>query len=90
MEQRENKNIPYVKQFDENNEVVNKITKDKALVNIYPNRKQRREHLNQPRHRGNNKGNALTVIGKWKYKKVQQLIDTKTGVNVINHSLPVE
>lgn len=82
------KNEPYFK-VERDGKVLNPITKNNPFLHDSPNRRERREHLNQPRHRGNNKGIALTVIGKWKYNKFQQLINTKTGVKVINHSLPV-
>ena len=73
-------NVPYVKKYDTKGEVSNPITKEKPYVNEFENRKQRREHLNQPDFRGNTKGVSLTVNREAKfYRFIQQLVDKKTG-----------
>jgi len=63
-------------------------------VSQFPNRRQRRESLNEPRHKGNNKGVSLVVLnlgkGKFmKYLKSFQVIGNKTICHtheVINHN----
>lgn len=62
-------NEPYVKQYDANGLVLNKITKQNPLVNPNPNRRQRR--FNAGREMSNKKGISLVVtkIGNYKFEK---------------------
>jgi hypothetical protein len=74
-------NQPFVAQRE-----FGKITnfpKTGKYVSQFPNRRQRREILNEPRHKGNNKGVSLVVLslGKGqfvKYLKSFQVIGNKT------------
>jgi hypothetical protein len=70
---RASQNIPYVKQYDENGNVLNKI--DEAYISYGPNRKERRD--NEPRFRGNHRGHSFTVTPQGKYRRVIQLAYNK-------------
>lgn len=70
-------NTPYVKQYNEVGEVINPITKKTPYLNVFKNRRQRREK--EPRFRGESKNWALTVLGRAKYYRVIQVINLKNG-----------
>ena len=67
-------NRPYVKIYDANGEVTNPITKHNPHLNVSMSRSQRKEAIGSKRHRGNNKGNAIVVVGTVKYFKYLQVI----------------
>lgn len=82
-------NIPYVKQYNELGDVRNPITVDRPYLNPNPGRKA----LNgSKRHRGNNKGHAIVVVGNVKYFKSYQAIPLicngrVVGSRTIEHSI---
>lgn len=63
-------NIPYVKKFNENGELINPITS--VYASEFPNRFERRRK--PTRFKGNKKGISLTIVKTEKYKRVIQLI----------------
>lgn len=74
-------NIPYVKTFDASGVITNPIKR--SYINFYPNRQQRRAHLNEPRSFNNRgKKNSFTLFGNGtaiaKYKRVVQHIIVTT------------
>ena len=80
-------NVPYVKQYDENGKV--KPLEGGKYINEHANRKQRRSFLQNKSFRGNHKGIALTVSGKYKYERVIQVVKDQFGrvIKTINHYL---
>lgn len=68
-------NIPYVKQFDDNGQLLNPITE---YFSEFPNRQQRHAERNQPNFRGNTKHINLTVNGVTKFKRDVQIVFDKT------------
>ena len=80
-------NVPYVKQYDENGKVL-PLPKG-GYVNEHPNRRQRRQFLQNKSFTGNHKGISLTVSGKFKYERVTQIIKDQFGrvIKKINHYL---
>lgn len=82
------KNIPYVKEYDADGVLTNPI--EKKFTNPFPNRSERRAELRSKPFKGNKKGISLTVInngmGSAKYERVQQLISLGNGkFKTINH-----
>lgn len=82
-------NTPYVKQYDENGKVL--PLENGVYLHLGDNRKKRRDILQNKSFTGNHKGMALTVSGKFKYRRfVQVVTDKVTGVKKsINHYLAV-
>lgn len=85
---QENKNIPYVKEYDTEGKLTNPI--EKRFTNPFPNRSERRAELTSKPFKGNKKGISLTVVNKGmgsiKYERVQQLISLGNGkFKTINH-----
>ncbi len=79
-------NEPYIKKYDENGEVANPIKG--SLIPNYPNRKERRQHLNETRFMGNTKGVNLTVVNLGKYLRLRQPeIDKDGNPKLIDHYL---
>jgi hypothetical protein len=58
---------------------MNPITKDEPYIAYAPNRKARRESLNQTRFINNRAGVHLTVVSTAKYYRVRQMYKTKGG-----------
>lgn len=85
-------NQPYVKQLNGKGQVVNLITKDNPYLNYYENRSSKKLKIRNQRHRGNNKGYAIVIVGTMKYFKSLQVIPVFIkgifkGNRVIEHSL---
>lgn len=80
-------NTPYIKKYDENGKVL-PLEGGKYLHNS-PNRKARRSVLNNKSFTGNHKGHKLTVSGRFKYKRVVQVVVDQFGnvIKKINHFL---
>lgn len=90
----ENINKPYVKQYDEKGLLINPITKNEPYLHEFKNGFQRRQNLKESRFFTNRKTCPILVIGKFKFKKVQQFTFHVKGENegklkIINHYLPV-
>ena len=74
-------NKPYVKKYDENGICTNPLVSNGtyksigSVVNAYKNRQQRREIIQKKRFKGNKKGVSLSVGQKFKYKRVQQIVN---------------
>jgi hypothetical protein len=82
-----NKNVPYVKQYDNNGNCTNPI--NVSYMSFFPNRKQRSEHLNQIPFKGNGLNYPITVLKESKYlRQVQYIMDAKTQkIKKIHHYL---
>lgn len=79
------KNIPYVKKYNEEGLVANPI--NHAYVNNFPNRSER--HANLGRHKGNGRNFHLSVHPKARYHRTVQEIVLKDGsIKRINHLIP--
>lgn len=84
-------NTPYVKEYKDGL-LINPIKGKYA--NRFPNRRARRNHLNEDRFLNNSKNNPIVIMGKLKYKKLRQKItflNKKTEEfesKVIEHYLP--
>ena len=68
-------NEPYVKKYDEKGLLLNPIVKN--YLHVSNNRKTRREGKQKSRFIGNGKNFPLAVYGRFKYKKVLQLLEGK-------------
>ena len=68
------KNRPYVKIYDSDGYVINPISKHYPYLNVSMNRSQRKGAKGSNRHKGNNKGNSIVVVGTVKYFKYLQVI----------------
>ena len=68
---REAGNVPYVKQYDSQGNLINK---DKNYINYDANRRQRRESMQKNRFVGNSKNCHLTIHGVDKYHRVLQIV----------------
>lgn len=66
-------NKPYVKEYDGMGKLTNAI--DVVYLNDFPNRKERRLHLNQTRFKGNKKGISLTVLKTGRYVRKTQVLN---------------
>lgn len=71
------KNKPYVKKYDDKGNVIDPVTKHRPYFSIGPNRSQRKAGK-LTRHRGNNRGNAIVVVGSLKYFKTFQVVPENT------------
>lgn len=82
-------NVPYVKEYDSNGILINPI---KGLYkNEYKNRKQRRDYLHKNRFANNKKTAQIVVIGRFKFKKLRQLVAcANKEFKYINHLLPTK
>lgn len=78
-------NKPYVKQFDENGFITNPITEANPYLHKGANRSSRREPLQSRPFIGNGKQFPLAILGKFKYHKYIQVIETQKGTKRINH-----
>jgi len=77
-------NSPYIKMYDEKGFLTNPISED--YKSEYPNRTKRREEMNIPRFKGNNKGVSMTYSPHGTFTKENQNITLKDGsVKIINH-----
>lgn len=77
-------NIPYVKKYDNNGQLINPIRG--AYISEFSNRKQRREILNEPPFFGCSKNVHLSVVKTGKYLRVRQFVTDKNGdKKVIEH-----
>jgi hypothetical protein len=79
-------NKPYVKQFNENGELVNPIKG--IYASVFPNRERRRRIKQAEPFMGNSKGAKITVSGKFKYRRYVQVSNGvgKDGrIHTINH-----
>jgi hypothetical protein len=85
-----NKNQPYIKQYDQNGKLLNPLSvyENEEYESKFPNRKQRRAFKNQPRFIGNNKGTKLILIGQYKYKKAVQIVNGKDAGKKVEHYIP--
>lgn len=73
---KETINVPYVKKYNNDGEVINPI---KGIYHTQgPNRKERRSDINEPRFIGNGKNYHLTVHKISKFKRVVQVAWNKT------------
>jgi hypothetical protein len=72
-------NQPYRKQLKSDGSIINPITIDEPYIAYAPNRKARRESLNQTRFINNHAGVHLTVASTAKYYRVRQMYKTKGG-----------
>lgn len=80
------KNEPYIKQYDENGKIANPI--EGIIIPKFPNRRERRQHLNETRFMGNTKGVCLTVVKIGKYLRIRQPEIDKSGKpKLIDHYL---
>ncbi len=70
-------NTPYIKQYDNNGELIDPITKNNPIVSLHPNRAARRKKV--LRFYGNGKNCHLTVTKISKHKRVMQFILPKEG-----------
>jgi hypothetical protein len=78
------KNVPYVRQLDENGELLNPI--DRIYRNIGPNRRERR--WSEPRFLNNRGTYPIQVLKATKYRKVLQRYFKKDGsIGIIKHWL---
>ena len=69
-------NTPYVKKLNEiTGEILNPIVG--KLESPFDNRRTRRKIKNKVRFFGNKEGVSLSVFGKYKYKRVIQVVKTK-------------
>lgn len=68
-------NVPFVKKFDENGNIIN-FPKG-GVKNAFPNRKERRKKLKKVRFHGESKNNHLTVFNNHKFRRVKQSINLK-------------
>jgi hypothetical protein len=87
------KNVPYVKRYNKEGDVANPISA--IYEHDFPNRRERREKLNQVRFHGESKNFHLTVVRTVKFHRWRQFIALKdkkgryTGeVKTIEHYLP--
>lgn len=71
------KNIPYLKQFDENGLISNPIVG--SLINKFPNRKSRRSEIQKSRFHGESKNTHLSVNKYSKYLRIKQFEKDKDG-----------
>ena len=69
-------NIPYVKEYNTNGQVVNAITKDTPYLSTSQNRRDKKS-ANKFRFHNNRNTFPMTVIGADKYYKVLQWIGSK-------------
>ena len=77
-------NTPYVKQYNEEGEVINPI--NGKYVSQFPNRRARANK--KQRFMNNSKSFPLIVFGKFKFKKViQKEIDKQGKVKRIEHTI---
>jgi len=82
-------NKPYVKEYDENGNVTNEITKANPFLAKHPNRKQRKESMKKKRFMGNKKGISLTVLKTGKFRRhIQDEIDESGRPKRIEHYIP--
>lgn len=58
-----------------------------SFVNIFPNRKKRRAHLQRKSFTGNQKGVSLVTIGREAYFRYTQRVDGKTILHYKLHTL---
>ena len=70
-------NKPYVKQCDDNGNIVNPI--EDGYYSYSPNRRTRRAHKNIPPFLGCGKQHALLVGRTFKLKKIRQVISLPDG-----------
>jgi hypothetical protein len=68
------KNIPYVKQYNEDGTIANPIKG--SYESKLPNRSQRRNNK-QPRFVGNGKNHHMTITGRFRYDRRIQIIGKK-------------
>ena len=90
------RNVPYVKIFDSEGNLVNPITKDKPYLNYFMNGRDRRAAVRkETRNPKNNKKGTRVVITKisplkfvktWVTKQIIKLSETKAKVRVITHN----
>lgn len=79
-------NEPYIKKYDQNGQVSNPIKGNYSTG--FPNRIERRQHLNETRFMGNTKGVCLTVVKIGKYLRIRQPeIDKDGNPKLIDHYL---
>jgi hypothetical protein len=81
-------NIPYIKQFDANGNIINPITRENLYINNGSNRRQRSEIVQPQRFHGESKNHHLTVLGLDKYERKRQLINVKGIIKIIEHYIP--
>ena len=74
-------NTPYVKQYNELGQVANPI--EKNYMSMDPNRKQRRQPLQKDRFHGESKNFHLTVTLMGRYRRVRQVIGSKTILHYV-------
>ena len=71
-------NTPYIKEYNKEGILTNPLIG--AYRDKYPNRKQRRQHLQKDNFYGNGKNTPLTVVANMKYKRVKQVIEMHGGL----------
>jgi hypothetical protein len=71
-------NTPYIKKV-ENGKVVNPITVNNPFINSFPNRRQRRDHIQKERFCKNTKACHMTVTDQGRYYRRRQTIVLKNG-----------
>jgi hypothetical protein len=74
-------NIPYIKKFDSDEKLLNPLLEN--YINDSPNRSER--HRKPSRFHNNKKGIHLTIVKKYRYKRITQLIICDGGIKQINH-----
>ena len=74
-------NIPYIKKFDNYEKLLNPLLE--SYLNDSPNRRERRKKPS--RFHNNKKGIHLTIIKKYRYKRITQLIISNGEIKRINH-----
>ena len=81
-------NAPYIKNLDENGNCTNPITKG-GYFSKGKNRKERRSENQKDRFVGNGKNYHITVIGRYKFVRILQVIRDKAGkFKSIFHYIP--
>lgn len=70
-------NKPYVKQYDKNGVVLNPIIG--SYNTKFPNRTNRRSHLQKERFHGESKNFHLTVVGSTRYTRKRQRVSNGNG-----------
>jgi hypothetical protein len=77
-------NSPYIKQYNENGEVVNHI--NEAYITNFPNRRERNKK--EPRFYGESKNHHLTIVKTAKFLRHKQIVKLKDGsTKTIHHYL---
>jgi hypothetical protein len=80
-------NIPYVKHYNEEGDLINPIANGKSFINVLPNRKTRRFLSRAHKSKNNKKGVRLVVtkIGPMEFFKTK-LVKQRIGDKLITHT----